>query len=66
MRSKVMNNCRYVYEVFIEKIMEFTEFITQRSKLLPSLPNKKKKKDNSKIRLSVSGKFKLVFLPNME
>lgn len=27
MRSKVMNNCRYVYEVFIEKIMEFTEFL---------------------------------------
>ena len=22
-----MNNCRYVYEVFIEKIMEFTEFL---------------------------------------
>ena len=27
MRSKVINNCRYVYEVFIEKIMEFTEFL---------------------------------------
>lgn len=45
--------------------MEFTEFITQRSKLLSSL-QKKKKKGNSKIRLSVSGKFKLVFLPNRE
>ena len=42
--------------------MEFTEFMTQRSKLLPSLP-KKKKESYSKIRLSMRGKFKLVFLP---
>ena len=27
MRSKVINNCRYVYEMFVEKIMEFTEFL---------------------------------------
>ena len=27
MRSKVINNCRYVYEMLAEKIMEFTEFI---------------------------------------
>lgn len=27
MRGKVINNCRYVYEMFVEKIMEFTEFI---------------------------------------
>ena len=27
MKSKVINNCRYVYEMFVEKIMEFAEFI---------------------------------------
>lgn len=27
MRSKVINNCKYVYEMLAEKIMEFTEFI---------------------------------------
>ena len=27
MRSKVINNCRYVYEMFIEKIMEFANYI---------------------------------------
>lgn len=27
MRGKVINNCRYVYETLVEKIMEFTEFI---------------------------------------
>lgn len=27
MKSKVIENCRYVYEIFIEKIMEFTEFL---------------------------------------
>ena len=27
MRSKVINNCRYVYEMLAEKIMELTEFL---------------------------------------
>ena len=27
MKSKVINNCRYVYEMFVEKIMELAEFI---------------------------------------
>lgn len=27
MKSKVINNCRYVYGMFVEKIMEFVEFM---------------------------------------
>lgn len=27
MRSKVINNCKHVYEMFFEKIMEFSEFL---------------------------------------
>lgn len=27
MKSKVINNCRYVYEMLVEKIMELTEFL---------------------------------------
>ena len=27
MKSKIINNYRYVYEMFVEKIMEFTEFL---------------------------------------
>ena len=27
MRSKVINNCRYVYDMLVEKIMECAEFL---------------------------------------
>ena len=63
MRGKVINNCRYVYEMFVEKIMEFTEFVKFEFRREVMLMRKKKMIEKATLitNIDVPDKEKLVY-----